>query len=383
MVMAAGYRRRPAPAGRGRRRGRARRPGQGVGGGGSSGAVGPAGREASASAAAAARRRDRRATSRITTPATARPPATSANLPARSARTRSRWTDSRSPSTASRTSDTARSGASVGLDGAGAGAERMEQCLPRHRTAVDSGARRRGQDAGRCPILSAMRILVTGGGRAIGAATATELTRAGHEVVATARDPVLPADLDVALRLPLDVAGTPRWRRPWPPPVTSTPWSTTPPSTPRGRSRASPRPHRDHVPDQRLRRPAGAPTAATGVAGAGFGGGRQRQLDPGPGGHATRRRPLGHEVRPRVVLRDTPLRARPLRHPGGHRRARVHLPGNEAGRSATRAIPPTHSCGTSGSTPMRSSPTRPAGRIPRWWPRPSAGPSRNRTPRCV
>ena len=34
-----------------------------------------------------------------------------------------------------------------------------------------------------------MRILITGAGRAIGAATATELTRAGHEVVATARDP--------------------------------------------------------------------------------------------------------------------------------------------------------------------------------------------------
>ena len=50
-----------------------------------------------------------------------------------------------------------------------------------------------------------MRILITGAGRAIGAATATELTRAGHEVVATARDPRLLDGLDVALRLPLDV----------------------------------------------------------------------------------------------------------------------------------------------------------------------------------
>jgi NAD(P)-dependent dehydrogenase (short-subunit alcohol dehydrogenase family) len=50
-----------------------------------------------------------------------------------------------------------------------------------------------------------MRILVTGAGRAIGAATATELTRAGHEVVATARDARLLDDLDVVLRLPLDV----------------------------------------------------------------------------------------------------------------------------------------------------------------------------------
>jgi len=50
-----------------------------------------------------------------------------------------------------------------------------------------------------------MRILITGAGRAIGAATATELTRAGHQVVATARDLRLLDELDVALRLPLDV----------------------------------------------------------------------------------------------------------------------------------------------------------------------------------
>jgi NAD(P)-dependent dehydrogenase (short-subunit alcohol dehydrogenase family) len=50
-----------------------------------------------------------------------------------------------------------------------------------------------------------MRILITGSARAIGAATAVELTRAGHEVVATARDATLLDDLDVSLRLPLDV----------------------------------------------------------------------------------------------------------------------------------------------------------------------------------
>ncbi len=50
-----------------------------------------------------------------------------------------------------------------------------------------------------------MRVLITGAGRAIGAATAGELTRAGHEVVATARDVSLLADLDVAQRLTLDV----------------------------------------------------------------------------------------------------------------------------------------------------------------------------------
>jgi NAD(P)-dependent dehydrogenase (short-subunit alcohol dehydrogenase family) len=50
-----------------------------------------------------------------------------------------------------------------------------------------------------------MRILITGSARAIGAATAEELTRAGHHVVATARDVSLLDGLDVALRLPLDV----------------------------------------------------------------------------------------------------------------------------------------------------------------------------------
>jgi NAD(P)-dependent dehydrogenase (short-subunit alcohol dehydrogenase family) len=52
---------------------------------------------------------------------------------------------------------------------------------------------------------SQMRILITGAGRAIGAATATELTRAGHEVVATARDMSLLDELDVFRRVRLDV----------------------------------------------------------------------------------------------------------------------------------------------------------------------------------
>jgi NAD(P)-dependent dehydrogenase (short-subunit alcohol dehydrogenase family) len=50
-----------------------------------------------------------------------------------------------------------------------------------------------------------MRILITGAGRAIGAATANVLSAAGHEVVATARDTALLAELDVAMRLELDV----------------------------------------------------------------------------------------------------------------------------------------------------------------------------------
>ncbi len=58
-----------------------------------------------------------------------------------------------------------------------------------------------------------MRILITGAARAIGAASARELTRAGHEVVATARDPALLEELDVALRLPLDVTDDHSTRR--------------------------------------------------------------------------------------------------------------------------------------------------------------------------
>jgi NAD(P)-dependent dehydrogenase (short-subunit alcohol dehydrogenase family) len=51
-----------------------------------------------------------------------------------------------------------------------------------------------------------MRILITGSARAIGAATASELARAGHEVIATARDASLLSGLDVAQRLSLDVS---------------------------------------------------------------------------------------------------------------------------------------------------------------------------------
>ncbi|MFZ1062497.1 MAG: SDR family NAD(P)-dependent oxidoreductase [Acidimicrobiales bacterium] len=50
-----------------------------------------------------------------------------------------------------------------------------------------------------------MRILITGAARAIGAATATVLSQAGHEVIATARDVALLEPLDVSLRLALDV----------------------------------------------------------------------------------------------------------------------------------------------------------------------------------
>ena len=58
-----------------------------------------------------------------------------------------------------------------------------------------------------------MRILITGAGRAIGAATAVELARAGHEVVATARETALLEPLPVARRLELDVTDAASIRR--------------------------------------------------------------------------------------------------------------------------------------------------------------------------
>jgi NAD(P)-dependent dehydrogenase (short-subunit alcohol dehydrogenase family) len=49
------------------------------------------------------------------------------------------------------------------------------------------------------------RVLITGCSTGFGRATAVELTKRGHEVVATARRPETLDDLDVAQRLPLDV----------------------------------------------------------------------------------------------------------------------------------------------------------------------------------
>ena len=50
-----------------------------------------------------------------------------------------------------------------------------------------------------------MRILITGCSTGIGRASAIELTKRGHEVIATARKPEVLADLDVASTLALDV----------------------------------------------------------------------------------------------------------------------------------------------------------------------------------
>src|SRR5665213_775695 len=54
------------------------------------------------------------------------------------------------------------------------------------------------------PTLIGMRVLITGAARAIGEATANELTARGHHVVATARDAKLLDSVEAAQRLELD-----------------------------------------------------------------------------------------------------------------------------------------------------------------------------------
>ncbi len=53
-----------------------------------------------------------------------------------------------------------------------------------------------------------MKILITGAGRAIGAATASELSQRGHDVIASARDVSLLNDLNVVAKISLDVTDT-------------------------------------------------------------------------------------------------------------------------------------------------------------------------------
>src|ERR1700675_3744966 len=49
-----------------------------------------------------------------------------------------------------------------------------------------------------------MRVLITGCSSGFGRGAAVELTKRGHEVIATARKPEVLEDLDVAQRLPPD-----------------------------------------------------------------------------------------------------------------------------------------------------------------------------------
>ena len=208
-----------------------------------------------------------------------------------------------------------------------------------------------------------MRILITGSARAIGAATATELTRAGHEVVATARDVSLLDGLDVAMRLPLDVTDEAsvrqalaagrraRRRRQQRRHLRQGPPGELPDRTPPG-----------DVRDQHLRRPPAAAAGPARLAGTGQRGGGQRELGAGPGGHARSRvrtrgpsTPSRPSPRPCTTSSATSASGWSIIQPG------LHRPGDEGGGDGSPAATTTPSCGSSGRAPTPSSPG-PAGR---------------------
>ena len=232
-------------------------------------------------------------------------------------------------------------------------------------------------------LLDRMRILITGAARAIGAATADELTRAGHEVVATARDPSLLAGLDVACGcLSTSPTRNPS-AGPWTRPGTSTPWSTTPPSPARARWRTFPVERlRAHVRDQHLRarsasssrscsRPGGPGAAAWWSTSA-----RSRAGSPPPWRAPTR--PPSSRSK---ACRRRSTTSSATSGSGWSYRARLHRPGHEAGRPG-----PGPSClpqlwegvgrdRREGDRTGRSTRAGAGGR------RPSAAPSRTRPPR--
>ena len=210
-------------------------------------------------------------------------------------------------------------------------------------TPTSSGCSRRSSAsrATRTGRTAMARVLITGCSTGFGRATAVELTKRGHEVLATARRPETIDDLDVTDKLRLDVdddasvadavasAGQVDAL------VNNAGFGISGPD----RARATAGVPAD-VRDERPRRPAHDPGRAAPDARTGERHDRQRDVARRPGDPADRWGVLGDEARARGRVRGTALRGRALRHPRRARRARVlrdRVPGQGAALRSRRA----------------------------------------------
>ena len=202
------------------------------------------------------------------------------------------------------------------------------------------------------------RALITGCSTGIGRATAVELTKRGYDVVATARKPEMLDDLDVAMRLALDVTSD---------------TSVAAAVAAAGRHRRAREQRRDRrrrpgrecsarqgardVRDQLLGRGPDGAGARTGHARPVAGLGRQRHVVERACRRTAGRLLLREQVGARSAERGDADGARPLGHSRDRDRARPHRHARCSRRNpSTRSARPTTSCSDCGAPPVAKLP---------------------------